>query len=73
MLECGLQEFQGSDSLIVAPGLSYPGSCGILVHRPGIKPMSMSSPLEGRFLTTGPPGKSLFLSFSFILKHSLEH
>ena len=30
--ECGLQEFQGSDSLGLAPGLSFPGSCGILVH-----------------------------------------
>ena len=30
--------------------------CGILVHRPGIKPTSPAS--EGRFLTTAPPGKS---------------
>ena len=32
--------------------------CGILVHQPGIEPMSPA--LEGGFLTTGPPGKSLY-------------
>ena len=32
-------------------------ACGILVPRPGIEPAS--SALEGGFLTTGPPGKSL--------------
>ena len=32
-------------------------ACGILVPQPGIKPASPA--LEGRFLTTGPPGKSL--------------
>ena len=31
-------------------------ACGILVPQPGIK--HISSALEGRFLTTGPPGKS---------------
>ena len=31
-------------------------ACGSLVPQPGIKPMF--SALEGRFLTTGPPGKS---------------
>ena len=31
----------------------------ILVPPPGIKPASRA--LEGRFLTTGPPGKYLFL------------
>ena len=39
-----------------APGLSYPTRCRILVSSPGIEPIS--STLEGRFLTTGPPGKS---------------
>ena len=29
---------------------------GVLVPRPGIEPMSPA--LEGRFVTTGPPGKS---------------
>ena len=32
-------------------------ACGILAPRPGIEPTSPS--LEGRFLTTGPRGKSL--------------
>ena len=32
-------------------------ACGILVPQPGTKPMSPA--LQGEFLTTGPPGKSL--------------
>ena len=40
----------------VTVGLSYPGACGILVHRAGIK--STSHTLVGRFLTTRPPRKS---------------
>ena len=31
----------------------------------------MSSVLEGRFLTTGPPGKSLMLAFKKIFKFFL--
>ena len=43
---------------VVAGGrLSCSKACGVLVPRPGIKPVSPA--LEGRFLTTGPPGKSL--------------
>ena len=43
--------------VVVACQLSYPAACGMLVPRPGIE---LASPaLEGRFLTTGPPGKSL--------------
>ena len=37
-------------------------ACGILVPRSGIKPASPA--LEGRFLTTGPPGKSFTGIFS---------
>ena len=37
--------------------LSCPITCGIWVPLPGIKPMSPA--LQGRFLTTGPPGNSL--------------
>lgn len=37
--------------------LSYPGAWGILVTRLGIEPMVLA--LEGRFLSTGPPGKFL--------------
>ena len=41
---------------VVACRLSCPAACGILVPRPRIEPMSPA--LEGRFFTTGPPGKS---------------
>ena len=41
--------------------LSCPLACRILVPRPRIKPMSPA--LAGRFLTPGPPGKSLPCSF----------
>ena len=37
--------------------LSCPSACGILVPRSGMEPQSPA--LEGRFLITGPPGKSL--------------
>ena len=41
--------------------LSWPVACGILVSQLGIE---LSSPtLQGRFLTTGPPGNSLQLYF----------
>ena len=37
--------------------LGYPEACGISVPRPGIEPTSPA--LHSRFLSTGPPGKSL--------------
>ena len=43
-------------SRVVAWGLSCPAACGTLVPWPGIEPVSLA--LEGRFFTTGPPGKS---------------
>ena len=43
---------------VVAAQLSCPVACGILVPQPGIEPASPA--LEGGFLTTRPPGKSLF-------------
>jgi hypothetical protein len=48
----------------VAPGLSSWGlvTCGILVLWSGMKPISPA--LEGRFLTTGSPGKSKCITFS---------
>ena len=46
----------GHLSLVAVHGLSYPLACGIFVPWPGIEPAS--PPLEGRFLTTGVPGKS---------------
>ena len=42
----------------MAQGLGCLVECGILVPRPGMETMSFA--LEGRFLTTGPPAKSLF-------------
>ena len=47
-------EHKLKDSVTV--GLSYPGACGVLVHRAGIK--STYHALAGRFLTTRPPRKS---------------
>ena len=59
-------------SFVVAPGLSSWGlvTCGILVLWSGMKPISPA--LEGRFLTTGSPGKSKCITFSFhcLLFHS---
>ena len=46
-------------SVVVVCGLSCLVACGILVPRPGIEPVSPV--LQGRFLTTGPPGKSLII------------
>ena len=46
---------QSTGSVVVARGLSCSAACGILVPRPGIEPVSPA--LQGRFLTTGPPGK----------------
>ena len=54
-------------SVIAASMLSSSAACGILVPRPGIKLMYPA--LQGRFLTTGPPEKSL----SFYLGLSLSY
>ena len=45
----------------MARGLSWSAACGILVPLPGFKPTYPA--LQGGFLTTGPPGKSLSLHF----------
>ena len=49
-------------------------ACGVLVPRPGIKPVSPA--LQGGFLTPGPPGKSLEREFKItmidILRDLLE-
>ena len=59
---CGTQALERVGSGAAAHGLSCPVACGILVPRPGIEPLSPS--LEGGFLTSGPPGKSLlFVDF----------
>ena len=50
-------------SVVVEHGFGCPEACGILVPRPGIKPMSFA--LAGGFLS-GPPGKCItFLLFKF--------
>ena len=56
-LTCGMQAPECVGLVVVACGLSCPEACGILVPQAGIEPMSPA--LEGGFLTTGPPGKSL--------------
>ena len=53
---CGFSICGTQTSLVVVYRLSYPMTCGILAPQPGIK--ATSSALEGRFSTTGPPGKS---------------
>ena len=65
-----------TDSLVVVPGLSSVAlrlscfvPCRILVPQPGLEPMSPA--LQGGFLTTGPPGKSLrqtFISIAFTVE-----
>ena len=59
----GSQLWQGGsalkhrDSIVAAPGFSCSKACEILIPQPGIEPMFPA--LQGRFLTTGLPGKSL--------------
>ena len=48
-------------SVAMAHELSSPMAGGMSVCGPGIEPMSLE--LAGRFLTTGPPGKSLHKHF----------
>ena len=64
-LSCGMQalSLRCVGSVVAALRLSCPAACGILVPRPRIKPTSPA--LEGRFFSTGPPGKSLGLGFVF--------
>ena len=62
------QQLQDTGSLVAILGFSCPLACGILVTWLGIKPAN--TVLEGRFLATGLPGKSLsqeFDSFSSYL------
>ena len=54
-------EVHGLQSARLVHGLSCPLACRILVPRSRIKPLSAA--LAGRFLTPGPPGKSLPCSF----------
>ena len=54
--DCTGSLLQLKGSLIMALRLRSSEACGILVPHPGIQPTSPA--LAGRFLTTGPPGKS---------------
>ena len=58
---CGSQAPELWDQLFAAHRLSCPVAWGILASKSGIE--SMSPALQGRFLTTGPPGKSSWLLF----------
>ena len=58
---CGALAAEYTGSTVAARGLRYSVACGIIVPQPGIKPRSPA--LQGRFLTTGPPGRSLVLVF----------
>ena len=57
--------FRCMTSLIVVRGFSCSMAYGILVPQPGIEPTSPA--LQSEFLTTGPPGKSLFIFLLLIL------
>ena len=59
-LSCGMQDLWlwCADSLISAHRLRSSAACGIIVPQPWFEPLSPA--LQGRFLTTGPPGKSLY-------------
>ena len=52
---------QSAGPVVVAHRLSCPAACGTLVPQPGLEPVYPA--LAGRFLTTGPPGKSLWSVF----------
>ena len=63
-----MQVPEHAGSVVAAHKLSCPEASGISVPWPGIKPMSPA--LLGRFLTTGPPGKSLSHYFKSL---SMQH
>ena len=52
---------QHTDSPVAVRRTSFSAACGILVLRPGVKPVFPA--LQGGLLITGPPGKSLFRTF----------
>ena len=58
---CRALALQCTGSVVLVHGLSCPAACMILLPRPGIEHVSPA--LAGRFLTSGPPGKSPVLVF----------
>ena len=63
---CDALALEDTGSVVAVCRLSCLVACGILVPRPGIEPESPA--LEGGFLTTGPPGKSLPYKFLLLKK-----
>ena len=63
--------FQGAGSLVVVCGLNCSEACRILIPQLGIE--SASPRLQGEFLTTGPPGKSLQFTFSKFSRSVRDH
>ena len=53
----GVHRFKSTDSAVEVHSLSSSAASGSFLVQPGIEPVSPA--LAGRFLTTGPPGKSL--------------
>ena len=53
----------GAPLAVVLEGLFCRMACGLLLSQSGVKPSPPT--LEGRFLTTGPPGKSLHRGLLF--------
>ena len=56
LLHCIVSSLHPTGSFVVAHRISCSAARRILLSWPGIEPMSPT--LQGRFLTTGPPGKS---------------
>ena len=70
---CGLYSCGTWALRLRCTGLICPMAYGILVPPPGIGPTSLA--LEGKFLTSGPPGKSqgqAFIGIPAICRHCLE-
>ena len=67
---CGAPALGSAGPVVARRGLSCPAVCGILIPRPETKPTSPA--LAGRFLTTGPQGKSQPI-FSINHKWSIKY
>ena len=67
-LHCVIQDLSvaAHASPVLAHGLSCSAACGILAPQPVIERVSPA--LQGKFLTTGPPGKSPETDFKEIGK-----
>ena len=68
---CGAWAPEHTGSLVVARRLGCPKVYGILVPRPEMEPVSPA--FQGRFLTTGPPGKPLEFSLNVCALMTFTH